>query len=441
MNEPSPYNDDISLRELYLILKRGLPLIIALVAVAGLLAFAVMSFMPNIYEAESTTLITPLPVQLQGPSNLVFNVLNDIPFEAYETLANSHSVLDAALSRLPQAGLSANELRRQGRLVRLLGPQRPDQAVPLSVKHVVQHSDPELAMALADAWAESTLETARNVLLAGLNPVAAATSTELTRAAAMLEAIEVRWRAFREQDDGEQLTSLLSGTTRQLTEGEVRLAELERQIAATEAKQVLLRDRLSGLGPVTFDLLPQLAIAEAEQAGLSLLRAQLEALPEAPDAQLYQQTIAILDLTEYQRTGLTLAASLAERDALLSQQQRLQAHAIELRMEMAALDEQRNMLERELSNARAAHNNVIGLRPTIDYVTELAPTKARLLSQASLPSEPVGPRRLLTTALAVVIAGMLAVVFVFLRQAVSPPSVAAKGEVAAEAAPLGAQSR
>ena len=440
MNESSR-NDEISLRELYLILKRGLPLVIVLAAVAGLLAFAVMSFRPNLYEAESTVLITPSPVQPQRPGSLTLSLPDISSFEVYQALANSRSVLDAAVSRVSQAGISADELRRQGRLVRLLGPQRPDQVAPLSVTHVVQHSDPELAVVLADAWAESALEAVRNVLLAGLSPVAVATSTELTRAAAALEAIEVRWRTFQGQDDGEQLTSLLSGTTLQLAEGEARLAELERQIAATEAKQALLRDRLSDLGPVTFDLLPQLAIAEAEQAGLSLLRAQLEALPEAPDAQLYHQTIAILDLTEYQRTGLTLAASLAERDALLSQQQRLQAHAIELRQEMAALNEQRSRLERELSTARGAYSDAVAIQPIISYVTELAPTNARLLSQASLPSEPVGPRRLLTTVLAVVIAGMLAVVFVFLRQAVSPPSVAAKGEVAAEAAPLGAQSR
>jgi uncharacterized protein involved in exopolysaccharide biosynthesis len=62
---------------------------------------------------------------------------------------------------------------------------------------------------------------------------------------------------------------------------------------------------------------------------------------------------------------------------------------------------------------------VVALQPIIAYVTELAPTNARVLSQASIPTETVGPRRLLITALAVVIVGMLAVLFVFLRDAVS----------------------
>jgi uncharacterized protein involved in exopolysaccharide biosynthesis len=348
MNEPSQ-NDEISLRDLYLIFKRGLTLIIAVAAAAGLLTFAVTSFRPNTYEAESTVLITPSPVRVQGPNNLTSNPANDVSYEAYQTLANSRPVLDAAVGRVPQANISGGGLRDAGRLVRLLGPQRPDQVVPLSVTHVVRHTDPELAAVLADAWAESTLETVRSALLASLNPVDATTAAELARLEAELAAVEARWRTFQEQDNGELLTSLLSGVTHQLAEGEVRLAALERQIAAAQAKQALLRDRLDGggLGPATPEgLLAQLRIAEAAEAELPLLRAQLEALIErleqVPRPQLYDWTVAILDLTEHQRAEVVLTESLAERDVLVAQQQRLQAYAAELRQEIAALTQQRS---------------------------------------------------------------------------------------------------
>lgn len=82
MNESSQ-SDEISLRELYLVFKRGLLLISAIAAVAGLVAFAVMSFRPNTYEAESTVLINPSPVRAQGPGNLSFNLANSIAYEAY----------------------------------------------------------------------------------------------------------------------------------------------------------------------------------------------------------------------------------------------------------------------------------------------------------------------------------------------------------------------
>jgi uncharacterized protein involved in exopolysaccharide biosynthesis len=56
----------------------------------------------------------------------------------------------------------------------------------------------------------------------------------------------------------------------------------------------------------------------------------------------------------------------------------------------------------------------------IAYVSELSPTNTRILSSAdtSMPSEPVAPNRLLNTALAVVLVGLLTLVFVFLREAV-----------------------
>lgn len=432
MNESSQ-SDEISLRELYLVFKRGLLLIVAVAAVAGLLAFAVMSFRPNTYEAESTVLINPSPVRAQGPGNLSFNLANGIAYEAYQTLAGSGPVLDAAASRVPQANISANELRQRGRLVRLVAPLR-DQVAPLSVTHVVQHTDPALAAALADAWAESTLEAVRSALLADLKLVGAATTAELARLEAELTAVEARWRAFQEQDESDQLTALLSGTSSQLAEGKAKLTMLERQIAAAQAKQALLRDRLGGLGPVTREVLAQLAITEAHQAGLPLLRTQLEALALETPTQFYDRTVAILDLTEYHRAEVALAGSLAEREVVLAQYQHLQDYAAELRERSAALTEQRNRLERELSRARSAHSDIVAVQSIITSVTELALANTRLFNQASIPIEAVGPSRLFITALAVVIAGLLAVVFVFLREAVSsrPAPFAPKG-VQAEA--------
>lgn len=437
MNESSQaiQNDEISLRELYLILKRGLPLIVAVAVLAGLIAFAMTLAQPDRYEAESTVLINPSPVRVQGPSNLTFSPPNDVSYEAYQTLAESRPVLEAAVARVPEAGLTGDALRRSGRLVRLLGPQRPDQIAPLSVAHVVQHTDPAMAAALADAWAESTLETVRSALLESLSPVDAATAAELARLEAELAAVEARWRAFQAQDDGELLTALYRGTSNQLAEGEAQLAELERQIAAAQAKQALLRDRLAGsdLGSATAQgLLAQLQLAEAVQGEQPLLAAQLEALLERlaqdPNPQLYEWTVAILDLTEYQRAVVALVAAQAEHEVLAAQQRQLQAYAAELRERLAALNEQRSRLERELFRARAAYNDVAALQPIITYVTELAPTNARLLSRASVPVEPVGPRRLLATALAAVIAALLALVYVFLREAVATPKATPAGE-------------
>jgi uncharacterized protein involved in exopolysaccharide biosynthesis len=45
-----------------------------------------------------------------------------------------------------------------------------------------------------------------------------------------------------------------------------------------------------------------------------------------------------------------------------------------------------------------------------------------MLSGAAVPTDPVAPRRTLSTLIAVVLAAMVATVFVFLREAVRDPS-------------------
>jgi uncharacterized protein involved in exopolysaccharide biosynthesis len=54
-------------------------------------------------------------------------------------------------------------------------------------------------------------------------------------------------------------------------------------------------------------------------------------------------------------------------------------------------------------------------------MTVITPANARILNEATVPDAPVAPRVLLGTAIAVILAAILATVFVFLREAVRPP--------------------
>jgi uncharacterized protein involved in exopolysaccharide biosynthesis len=64
--------DEISLRDVYLIFRRGLPLIFISSLAAGVLAFIISSFLPSVYEAETTVLISPPAVNVEGTPNLSF---------------------------------------------------------------------------------------------------------------------------------------------------------------------------------------------------------------------------------------------------------------------------------------------------------------------------------------------------------------------------------
>ena len=429
MNETPHNSDEISLRDLYLILKRGMPLIVVIALAVGLAAFVLTSLMAPTYEAESTTLINPSPVRVEGPGNLRFNPSNEVSFEAYETLATSRPVLESALERVPRADLSPRQLLGMGSIDKLLGADRPEQMAPLSVTHTVRSTDPELAATLADAWAEASLETVRESLLAGLGPVNAATLREIARLQEELEAAEATWRTFQEEDRGAILEARSDNLTERIAAGEARLDELDRDITSLQARLDTVRQRLdqaAGQEAPRLDedasraLIEALNVSRAAGAIDGGVASRIEFLLQrgAADEQLF----GILDRNELGSLEVSLAGRQAERDRLAGQLEDYQRQIGLLLEEIAELDERRTQLERTVSTARAAYDDVIALQPIITYVTELAPVNARFLSQASVPTEPTGPRRTLNTVLATVIAGMLALLFVFLREAVAAPA-------------------
>ena len=391
-----PYTDEISLRDLYLILKRGLPFIIGLALVAGLAAFVISSLLPKVYEAQSTTLVTPPPVRVGESGTLSFEPDVNISFESYETLALSQPVLEAAVEAVPEAGLTASGLREAGGVDRLLGPQ-PNAASPLSVTHAVRSTDPGFAAALANAWAQSTLDTVRTSLLATLDPAENSTNAELANLRARLEAAEGALESFDASDTSPILTQDVTRLTEAISDAEGELVPL----------------------PGVSDL-PTTDLVNAPKLNLAQEIAANEALLASLRAQSGAGSTGAGQLEEQITFREALLTSLRSRRALLAQQ--VESYRRDFgaaQAELAALTRERATLERTLENARTAYQNVAALQPTIAYVAQLAPSGARLLSEAAVPNAPVGPRRGLNTALALVLGGVLGLLFVFLREAVS----------------------
>ena len=419
--------DEISVRDLYLILRRGLPLILISALLAGALTFAVSSFLQTLYEAQSTTLIAISPLKINSTQNLTFSPPNEVSFEAYETLAKSRAVLETAVAAVPEAELASDDL--SGGVELLIGPQQPGQVVPLSVQHSVRHPDPELASRLADAWAQSTVEAVQTSLLASLEPVQAATRQEIGRLRGDLETVEEELETFQRRDAGENLTDLLARLTERISATQIRRDQVARDLAAARSQVNLL---LSGGEPAdgtspqnlaaTLGLLrgdETLQVTEEDDARLE----RLETLLSAQDGSLSGDIVQLLRRAELQTLSVDIAGFQAEREQLSEQLTTYDAQAEDLRRQIAELNLERARLERDVTSAQQAYTDVSTLEPIITYVTEITPTNARLLNRASVPTAPVAPRRVLNTALAVVITGILAVLFVFLREAVRAPDV------------------
>ena len=552
---------EVSLRDLYLVLLRGLPFILLLALLGGGVAYFLNAQRKPVYAAESTVLVTPPPIQIQGDENISFSPINEVSFQTYDTLARSQTVLRDAVSRVKGVKIAPNQLLALGTLRQLFGPQRIGDVAPLSVIHRVRNGDPERAALLADAWAQSTLKAVRESLFSSLRPVDETTTREASRLQKNVEEVEAQVQAFAAQDNGPLLEAELEGVTRQITDGRERQGELTRDVAAAEARIGVLEQQLgtgsagsgqtsersgqsgaqgtvnqsqnqgAALSPAFLDVLeaqqalagvedgmrarPQFissaqlsrtftaALAESEtlsellrgneeefvslvqtlytesvralgdglaaeqrvaqraaktqaQGALELAllgyaSAQTQAnQPQASQPQVSQPqnqsqaapvpaqkpgqtsgqngvtgsneaTLSLLNAAELQRERTALAGMRAERADLAAELGGYTKSAATIQQQLATLDQRRDRLDRELENVLASYNTVAGLQSSISYLTELAPTNARILSQASVPTSPVGPRRAFNTGLVAVTGALIGLVLVFLRAAIRRP--------------------
>src|SRR5690625_114110 len=266
---PPYYEDEISLRDLYLILRRGLPVIaIATIAIA-LLAFLFVTFSGKRYEAESTVLINPSPLRA-GDNALAIEQQTSVNFETYERLAFSRNVLEQAVAQAGIDGYNVDNLREGGDVERLVGPSNPTDIAPLTVSHTVTHADPEAAAVIAEAWANATVDTVRASMLAGLESVMDTTAVQLDHVEEQLAELEEQWREFQERDETEIIASRLAGVAARLPQAEGHLEQIDRNIAMARGQQAVMAQ----LAPDSFDDIAGALDERTAYSALDLLELQ-----------------------------------------------------------------------------------------------------------------------------------------------------------------------
>lgn len=418
---PNAYPDEISLRDLYLTLRAGLPWILLATIAAAAITFLVLTLLPSRYVAEATVVVSPTPVRVQGTAALAFDPSNAVSFETYEEVALNRKVLSRAVQDANASGWSASELGAGGEVVRISGPARADQTGALTIAHRVAGEDPEAAAALANAWAQASLETVRAQLLASIDPVLEETAREGERRQAELEAVQAEWQAFQSRDESDLLTARLEALAERAALGEDELLLLERGIAAAEGGLAALAAQLGERAP------------GGGNAGDAAALTRLFGAMEAVDPELAARLAPLLELSpgsgdavrqlaraHLLETATTLAATVAERDRLEARLAADVDRAEDLRERLAGLLQERARLQARLSRALRAVDEIAALQPTISYLRSLTATTTRVLNEATPPLQPSGRSRLLMSALAAVAAFGLATLVVLLREAVRP---------------------
>lgn len=420
---PHGYDDEISLRELYLILKRGLPLILASAALAALAAAAFLWSRPPVYESETTVVSSPTAVQLQGEGTLRFEPNNVIPFATYEDLATSRATMEATLESLGEEAAAVGgfrSLQAASELERLTGPANANDMSPLTVAHRVRWEDAEAAARFADAWAATTVEQVRSTLLANLDIARENTTTTISSRQRALAEAEEDWREFL-QTDASGLQMRLTGLEARITEMDARLAGLDREVAvATGRREVLLAQLGSSSDEISDDVLAVLegnGSLEPEVAS----RLRLLATDVPPGSGIAADAAELLARTDLQRESVELAGLLHERSHVETSQERYEEQAEDLRARLAELRTRESRVERRLETARNAYDAVAAIEPVLAFVADLTPGNTRILNAAQVPAGPTGPSATLVMIIAALVTAMAATVFVFLREAVREP--------------------
>jgi uncharacterized protein involved in exopolysaccharide biosynthesis len=274
-------DDEISLRDLYLILKKGLPIIVGVAFLAAAVTYVYSKLQPPVYEAQSTVVITPSTLEVTDQNGVTFAPRSNMPFESYESLALSEAVLLATLESFVSTGIVLAELRSAAEVEALFQPSRPENTdlIPLTVTHNVRHRDPEMAAALTRAWTETALQTVKDSMLSSLNSVDAVTTNQLSGLKGAVDGAEAAFWDFHSTHNLTLLEELFTRLSGQVATTEIRISNLEAEVKVTEARVNALSRQLedellktTALEPTSEDFLAGLSLGQTKE----YLEAQLE---------------------------------------------------------------------------------------------------------------------------------------------------------------------
>jgi len=426
--------DEISLRELYLVFRRGLVWILAVSLVIAALVFVVLYLQPNRYQATATVRMTPLqftqPQQAtaspQAQQNLLdLSAITQIGFDAYKTLALSRETLKATLDRLDTVpkGLTVADVADHLRLTKLSG----GGADPLVVAQTVVYRDPGTAASLANAWAAASTAAVQDSITSDMSHLSKTLASELVSSSDTLNAAESKWTAFQKQDERDSLRSQLTALNSRITGAQQQLDTLERQASATQAKQALLRAVVQARTTGNTSSLDQQvqALTAAGVLQPPLAEQLAGALAEVPGgtAQSPQDVATVVARTELQQQAGDLAGYAAERDTVQQQLASFAKQQADLRIKLAGQQQTADQLQRQVDTATQTYQQLSSVAPILRAAGTLAPDMASVFSHASTPDKALSHRTVTAAVVAFVLAFIVMLVGVFLRAAVAEPSL------------------
>ncbi|AEB12801.1 lipopolysaccharide biosynthesis protein [Marinithermus hydrothermalis DSM 14884] len=428
MPEATSYPDEITLRDLVEVLKRRWRLLVAVpaLAVAAAAAYLILWAKPA-YEAAATVSISPLQVQARLEEKIQVEDQPFIGFSGYRSIAYSEPVLREVLAGLRQQDSmpEAWRDREDGELLESLADSlklkdlSPKNAqAGLIVEHRAREGDPRLAAEIANLWVDATLRRVNAVPVERTRAVLEVLEERLSESEARYRKAQQAWEAFQRTSTLEQDQAALSAFTNERVRLEGELAQLRQNLAAIRARIQAVQAQLEGeperlslersvfADPLATTLLGQRGVQEA--AELRLVDQELN-----PVYVRLQQTLV---------DARTEEARLTAREAALQERlEELEARIADLKARVAEAQVRAQQVQEQLDLARSEY---IALAQKRNDLRIEAASVQRSLAQVLAPAypmfDPVAPKTALILALALVLGGMLALVWAFVADALQP---------------------
>lgn len=392
---------EIDLRVYVDVLIRRWKWIAALAVVSAVVALVASFLLPPTYEASALVVITQPRYVMRF--DVKFETVNDIqqPYKAYPTLAMSDDLLAQVIAAMepPLPEGEQDLIGFRNKLEAVSG------SAPSVVELHVQHPDAGLAARVANTWAGVFVKRV-NELYAARDQDVAFFDEQLADAEVALAQAEQALIGFQ----GRNLARVLDAQVLAYEE------QLGNYFASKNAIELIIQDA-TGLkdrlrlqqGDVPASLADELAVLYLEIDALSSkevipLQLQITSASWLSGRTTEEQAIFLDGLVS------SLQEKLSALDAKIAQ---LQPEILRLQGEIQVLEAEEDRLTQMRDVARDTYTTLARKVTEARIAAQDESGEVRLASQAAVPTEPVGPRKVLNTVVAGLLGTMLGVLGAF----------------------------
>ena len=416
--------EEIDLRVYVEVLIRRWKWIVGLALAAAVVAFVASSFIPPAYEATALAAITkPRYVMRFDPRFETVDSIQPV-YNAYPELAGSDDLVQelmTSLGSLPEEVETAQDL--QGMLEARSG------ADPSMVRLVVSSRNPEEAARVANAWAGLFVARANEIYGAHSEDQVDFFEGQLERAQGELDAAEQALVEFQARNQGAVLEAQLASAKQDLQDYLIEKRGIERAVRNARALQTHIASRSAGEPVTPADELTALLLqvqafsirtsrpAQTEGGGDGGGVPSMVWVPESEAGSSIQLQISDAALLSSGQTAGELSASLddlattlgAWEEGMVAQAAVLEEQILTLQQQLQKVQAEEGSLIRARDVARGTHTTLAHKVEEARIAAEDTGGEVRLASQAAVPQKPVGPRKMLNTAVAGMLGLMLGV--------------------------------